>query len=109
ALIALGMYVPMAWGGSLSLAYGAYASMGGYSVAILSARLDLPVLLGWVVGAVVSVVFAVILGLATARLSGFFLAAATLMFCTAFESFLAKEPSLGQSNGINGIAKLSIF
>ncbi|WP_181779947.1 branched-chain amino acid ABC transporter permease [Pseudonocardia pini] len=109
ALVALGMYVPVAWAGSLSLAYGAYAAIGGYSVAVATTMLNTPVWVGWVGGAVLAALVAVVLGLATARLLGFHLVAATLLFTTAFESWLDHSLWLGSSNGLVGVPRPEVL
>lgn len=110
ALIALGMYIPFVLAGSLSMAYSAYAAIGGYSVAIVATETDLPAIVGWVVGPVVSALVAVGLSLLTRRLSGFYLAAATLLFGLAFEPWLIEAKELtGGSAGIGGIPAPSFF
>lgn len=110
SLIALGMYVPFVMAGSLSMAYTAYAGIGAYAVGIISERTSMTLWVGWVLGAVVSVLVAIVLSLATRRLSGFFLAAVTLLFGTAFETWLvAAEPLTGGSGGIGNIRGLTIF
>ena len=88
ALVALGMYVPYLMAGSLSMAYGAYAGIGGYAVGLLSNHTDLPLWLAWIVGPIMAAVVAVLLGLVTRRLSGFYLAAVTLLFGLAFSAWL---------------------
>lgn len=110
ALIALGMYVPYLMAGSLSMAYGAYAGIGGYAVGLLSARTGLPIVLAWIAGPVVAAAVAVLLGLATRRLSGFFLAAVTLLFGMAFTALLVDAEGLsGGSGGIGSLRKLDLF
>lgn len=110
ALIALGMYIPFVMAGSMSMAYAAYAAIGGYSVAIVTTETNLPPLLGWLIGPLISAAVAVVLGLLTRRLSGFYLAAVTLLFSMAFEPWLiALEPITGGSAGIGGIPTPTIF
>lgn len=110
ALIALGMYVPFVMVGRLSLAYGAYAAMGGYAVALVATETSWPLLVGWVLGAVVAAIVATILGLATRRLSNWYLASVTILFATAFESWLQETRDLtGGAGGIGGIRDLEIF
>lgn len=110
ALIALGMYIPFVMAGSMSMAYAAYAAIGAYSVAIITTATDLPPLLGWLIGPLISATVAVILSLLTRRLSGFYLAAVTLLFSMAFEPWLiALEPITGGSAGIGGIPAPTIF
>ncbi|MGY1814047.1 branched-chain amino acid ABC transporter permease [Blastococcus sp. SYSU D00820] len=110
ALIALGMYIPFVLAGSLSLAYSAYAGIGAYAVGIISDRTGLSLWFGWVIGAVVAMAVSVVLSLATRRLSGFFLGAVTLLFGTAFETWLISANWLtGGSGGIGGIRTPTFF
>jgi branched-chain amino acid transport system permease protein len=103
ALIALGMYLPFVMAGSLSMAYSAYAAIGAYSVALVSQETGLSIWFGWLAGAVVSAVIAVLLSLSTRRLSGFYLAAVTLLFGTAFEGWLGTFDVFGGAGGIGQI------
>jgi len=110
ALIALGMYIPFVMAGSMSMAYAAYAAIGAYSVAIVTTETSLPPLLGWLIGPLISAAVAVVLSLLTRRLSGFYLAAVTLLFSLAFEPWLIElEPITGGSAGIGGIPSPTIF
>ncbi len=110
ALIALGMYVPFVLVGRLSLAYGAYAAIGAYSVAIVATRTGWPLIVAWVIGAVVSGAVGVLLGAATARLSTWYLASATIMFTTAFQAWLQDSTSIsGGAGGIGGVRPLEIL
>lgn len=104
ALIALGMYVPFVMAGSLSMAYSAFAAIGAFGVGIVSAHTGWPLWTGWLGGAVIAAVIAFVLALSTRRLSGFFLAAVTLLFGTAFEYWLGvAEPISGGATGIGNI------
>ncbi len=109
ALIALGMYIPFVLAGSLSLAYGAYASIGGYAVALVSTKTGLPLWLGWLIGPAIAAVAAVILGLATRRLSGFYLVAVTLLFSEAFQTWLSNATVTGGNAGLSSFRSLDVF
>ena len=110
ALIALGMYVPFVMAGSLSLAYAAYAGIGAYSVAILSRESSWPIWVAWLIAPVVASAVAVVLGLATRRLSGFYLTAVTLLFSTAFAAWLLDASDITEGgNGIHGIRRLDVL
>lgn len=102
AFIALGIYVPFIMGGGLSMAYNAYLGIGAYTVAIFSTRLHLPVLLAFLAGMLVSAAVAAVLGLATRKLTAFYLSAVTLLFGTAFADTILYYPNL--TNGAAGIA-----
>ena len=110
ALIALGMYVPFVMAGSLSLAYAAYAGIGAYSVAILSRETSWPIWVAWFIAPVVAAAVAVVLGLATRRLSGFYLTSVTLLFSIAFAAWLLDAGDLtGGGTGVYGIRPLDVL
>ncbi|GLB63411.1 hypothetical protein NCCP2495_12890 [Dietzia sp. NCCP-2495] len=110
ALIALGMYLPFVLAGSLSMAYSAYAAIGAYAVAYLSVKQNLSPWWGWLVGAVIAAVVAVVIALATRKLSGFYLAAVTLLFALAFEHWLGDATTItGGASGISAIPVPTLF
>lgn len=110
ALIGVGVYIPFIMGGSLSLAYAAYASIGGYSVALVADKTGLPVLVGWVIGPLAAGFAAVVLGQLTRRLSGLYLAAITYLFAQAFQSWLNSAPGItGGEAGIGNLRPTSVF
>jgi branched-chain amino acid transport system permease protein len=110
SLIALGLYVPFIMGGALSMAYNAYLGIGAYAVAVIASRSGLG--LGWAIplGMAISAVVAVVLGFATRRLSGFFLAAVTVLFGVAFTTWLIDAAGItGGGAGIQGIRHANVF
>jgi branched-chain amino acid transport system permease protein len=110
ALLALGMYLPFNLAGALSLAYSAYVAIGGYAVGLVATKTGWPLPLAYLLGAVASAALAVVLGFATRRLSGFYLAAVTLLFGVAFQSFLLDAKDLtGGALGIGSIRPLTLF
>lgn len=104
ALLALGMYVPYIMSGGLSLAYNAYLGLGAYSCALISTHTDLSSMWGVPIGVVASAIVATVLGMATRKLSGFYLAGVTLLFGVAFETFLIDNVEL--TGGPNGLGVL---
>jgi branched-chain amino acid transport system permease protein len=110
AMVALGIYVPYVMSGSLSMAYAAYAAIGGYSVGLISRETNLPLWTAWLAGPVVAAILAVLLGLVTRRLSGFFLAAVTLLFGLAFAAFLRDADGLtGGAGGLGQLRTLNLL
>jgi branched-chain amino acid transport system permease protein len=110
ALIGVGVYIPFIMGGSLSLAYAAYASIGGYSVALIADKTSLPVVVGWVIGPLAAGFAAVVLGQLTRRLSGLYLAAITYLFAQAFQSWLNSAPGItGGEAGIGNLRPTALF
>lgn len=106
SLTSLGMYLPFNMAGSLSIAYSAYVTMGAYAVGIVSIHTSWPLLWGWLLGAVVVGVFAVLLGVVTIKLSGFYLAGVTLLAASVVHAFLVNQTALTLGgSGIGGIRK----
>lgn len=109
-LVALGMYLPFVLGGSLSMAYSAYAAIGAYAVALVSVKAGLNPWLGWLAGMAVSAVVALVIAMATRKLSGFYLAAVTLLFAIAFVDWLGDSTDItGGESGISSIPIPSLF
>ena len=110
ALIGVGVYIPFIMGGSLSLAYAAYASIGGYSVALIADKTSLPVVSAGSSGRSSPAFAAVMLGQLTRRLSGLYLAAITFLFAQAFQSWLNTAPGItGGQSGIGDLRPTSLF
>lgn len=110
AFLALGMYLPLALGGQLSLAYNAYFAIGAYAVAMSAPYGQAALWASIPAGMALSMLTAFVLGLATSRLSGFHLAVATLMFGTVAHTFLVHSSSItGGPAGIGNIPRLSFF
>jgi branched-chain amino acid transport system permease protein len=101
ALLALGMYVPYILAGSLSLAYNAYLGIGAYVSGLVVVHWSTTSLWGLPLGFVLSALVAVLLGIVTSKLSGFYLAGVTLLFATAYQAFVTDRTSL--TGGANGL------
>src|SRR5438105_1298385 len=110
ALLALGMYLPLALCGALSLAYNAYFAIGAYSVALIGNAAPAALWTAVPLAAVLSVATAVVLGYATRRLSGFHLAVATMMFGIAVHTWLVHAgATTGGATGIGDIPRPTLF
>ncbi|MCB8818296.1 branched-chain amino acid ABC transporter permease [Desulfosporosinus shakirovi] len=79
-IMALGLNLITGVTGQLSLGHAAFMSIGAYSSAIATVNYDLPFLLGVLIGGLIASVFGVIIGFPTLRLTGDYLAIATLGF-----------------------------
>ena len=110
ALVALGMYLPFVLAGSLSMAYSAYAAIGAYAVAYLAVKQGMSPWWGWLAGMAIAAIIAVVIALATRKLSGFYLAAVTLLFALAFEHWLGDATAItGGASGISSIPIPALF
>lgn len=108
-LLALGMYVPFIMSGTLSLAYNAHLGIGAYAAGILSTKAGISSFWGIPVGMVIAATIAVLLGMATRKLTGFYLAGVTLLFALGFETFILNQSDItGGSAGMQ-VASPTIF
>jgi branched-chain amino acid transport system permease protein len=80
AVSVLGLVVVLGYCGQLSLAQAAFFGIGAYGVALGTTAIGLPFFAALGVGVLVAIVWGVLLGLATLRLGGHYLAMVTISF-----------------------------
>lgn len=103
AAAVLGLYFVMGLTGQLSLAQGAFFGVGAYTAAILSTRFDWPFVGTMGATIVAGILVGVSLGYATLRLTGHYLALATIGFAViANIVFLQWKPVTRGPDGIPG-------
>jgi len=103
AIAVLGLYFIMGLSGQLSLAQGAFFGVGAYTAAILSTRYNWPFPATMAATVVAGIVVGVSLGYATLRLTGHYLALATIGFAViANIVFLQWKPVTSGPDGISG-------
>ena len=107
ALAATGLVLIMGFSGQVSLGHAAFYGIGAYTSAILTVEAGWSPLLAVVVGVVISGLVAAALGRAVFRLSGHFLAMATLAFGLFFFYLLGFLDITGGNGGRGGIPKLA--
>jgi branched-chain amino acid transport system permease protein len=106
-LLALGLTVIWGYTGMVNLGIVGFFALGAYASAIVTTRLGLPVLLGWVTGAVVAALAGVVLTYATRGLRGDYLAIVTLGFAETVRLVALNESWLTKgAEGISGIPGL---
>lgn len=79
-IMALGLNLITGVTGQLSLGHAAFMSIGAYASAIATVNYHVPFLLGVLIGGLIAGFFGIIIGFPTLRLSGDYLAIATLGF-----------------------------
>ncbi|GAB6152092.1 branched-chain amino acid ABC transporter permease [Desulfosporosinus burensis] len=79
-IMALGLNLITGVTGQLTLGHAAFMSIGAYASAIATVNYDLPFLLGVLIGGLVAGLVGIIIGFPTLRLTGDYLAIATLGF-----------------------------
>lgn len=102
AMLALSIYLTLACG-LLSLANAAFMGIGAYSAALCTMQLGLPFPLALGVGAALPAAVAAAIGIPTLRLSGVYLAMATLGFGEVVRVILLNLESTGGPMGLTGI------
>jgi branched-subunit amino acid ABC-type transport system permease component len=95
ATIYLSITVITGLAGQISLCQGAFAAIGGFTVFQLVDRYNLSVLVAAVIGGAIAAVVGAVLSLPIRRLSGIWVAIATLAFAFFFDSVMIKFSWVG--------------
>lgn len=110
SILAMSLNLISGFMGITSLGHAAFWGVGAYTAALLSTKLGWPFLLTLLAACVVSLIFGVLLGLPTLRLSGRYLTIVTLAFCEIIRTVETNWRSLTNgASGIVGIPKPEIF
>jgi ABC-type branched-subunit amino acid transport system permease subunit len=124
ALLAAGLNIAVGWAGLLDLGYVAFYGFGAYSYAILSSsqvEIELPTIAAVPIAIVATALMGLLLGLASWRLLGDYLAIVTLFFAQIFLTLLINldqvsipgvdEPVdiTGGPTGIAGLEPFALF
>ncbi|MDB5768955.1 MAG: putative amino-acid transrane transporter protein [Collimonas fungivorans] len=102
AMLALSIYVTLSCG-LLSLANAAFMGIGAYAASLISMQTGLPFPLALAIGGVLPALVALIIGIPTLRLSGVYLAMATLGFGEVVRVIVLNMDITGGPLGLNGI------
>jgi branched-chain amino acid transport system permease protein len=107
ALLALSVYLTLACG-LLTVGNAAFMGIGAYTAALLTMNTAIPFVLALLAGALVAAGSALLIGRPTLRLSGVYLAMATLAFGEVVRIILLNAENLtGGALGLNGIPQLT--
>ena len=108
ALLALSIYLTLSCG-LLSLANAAFMGIGAYAAALISMQTGLPFALALAAGALAPALVALVIGIPTLRLSGVYLAMATLGFGEVVRVAIINLGFTGGPMGLNGIPQYTTF
>src|SRR5215208_816072 len=109
AIFVTGLNVFMGYAGQASFGQNAFAAIGGYTSAVLTATYSWPVIPALIVGISGAVSCAVVIGLPTLRLKGHYLAMGTLAIGLIVYEITVQWQSVTQGYmGISGIPPLGI-
>jgi branched-chain amino acid transport system permease protein len=102
AIATLGFDILIGWSGQIGLAHAALFAVGAYGSTIAVTRYEVPYLLTLPMVAIVAALFAVLIGFPAIRLTGFFLAIATLAFgFVIIEALTAADEFTGGGAGMS--------
>lgn len=110
ALVCIGLTMLTGYAGQISLGHAAFYGIGAYTSAYLTATHGLSPWLAIIVGALISALVALLIGIPTFKLKGYYLALATLGFgIIVYTAFKELTSITGGSNGFFGIPPISLF
>lgn len=108
-ILAVSLNMIVGYTGQLALGHAGFMSIGGYTAAILTLKLDAPFFLVLIAGGLMAAFFGVIIGIPTLRLKGDYLAITTLGFGEIIRIAIVNSNTLGGAEGLAGIPKKTSF
>jgi branched-chain amino acid transport system permease protein len=101
ALLAMGLNLAFGFTGQISLGHAAFYAVGAYGSAIMETRLGWPIYVSWPLAVGIGMLLALLISLPVMRLTGHYLAMATLAFGLIMETVLSQGGQL--TGGHDGI------
>jgi branched-chain amino acid transport system permease protein len=109
AIVAIGLGLLIGHTGQISLGHAGFFAIGAYASALLTLRLGLPFVAALLVAGALTATIGFLLGLPALRLSGPYLAVATLGFGLAIPQLVVWQASwTGGSSGLHGLPLASL-
>jgi branched-chain amino acid transport system permease protein len=110
SIVLVGLDLVIGYGELLAFSHGAFFALGAYVMGVLSARYGVPLLMGAGLAIVANAALAVLIGSATLRLQGYYLAVATLGFGIIVVDMLGAFVDItGGWSGLRGMAPTVLF
>jgi len=110
AIIVIGLNLLLGYAGQISLGHGAFYGLAAYTTSILTTTYGWPVEAGLVAGVVLTAATAYLIGVPTLKLSGHYLAMATLGFgLIVYIVFNEAIELTGGPSGFVGVPRLNLF
>jgi len=118
ALVALGLVLLTGIGGLTSFGQAAFVGLGAYATAVVTTSQNLPAWLAWaqgspwgglIVGLVLTLVAALVIGSITLRLSGHYLPLGTIAWGISLYFLFGNLEWLGGHTGMGGLPPISLF
>ncbi len=110
SLVTTGLTMLMGYAGQISLGHAAFYGIGAYATAVLSGTYGMPSIVGILVGILLTVLVATLIGIPTLKLKENYLALGTLGFGIIIFTFFKEFKGItGGLNGFFGIPALELF
>ena len=106
AIVALGLNLLFGYAGQFSLGHAGFFAIGAYTSAILTTRWEVPFIVALIIAGLVTALIGFLLGLPALRLSGPYLAVATLGFGIAVPQLIVWQDTW--TGGAMGLHKLPL-
>jgi branched-chain amino acid transport system permease protein len=106
AILCLGLSLLLGFAGQISLGHAGFFGIGAYASALLTSKLNMPVLLAMLAGALIAALIAVAIGRSILRLRGHLLAMATLAMGTMI--YIVLNQNVDLFGGPDGMAVLPL-
>jgi branched-chain amino acid transport system permease protein len=108
-ILAVSLNLVLGFTGQLTLGHAGFMSVGAYTAAILSMKLQTPFIVSLLLGAFMASIFAVIIGYPILRLKGDYLAICTLGFGQIIMVLIQNIEFVGGPRGLTGIPSKTNF
>lgn len=105
AILGISIYITLS-SGQMSLGNAGFMSVGAYVSALLTLKMDVPIIVGILVGGICAALVAVLIGLPTTRLQGLYLAIATLGFGEVVRVIFLNLEITNGALGLSGIPSM---
>jgi len=109
SIAALGLNILIGYAGQISIGHAAFMALGAYLSAVLTKNFNFPFLITIFLAGGFSGLFGLILGFPALRLTGFYLAIATMAFGVAVEKIVGASDYLGGHTGMTGVPNPDLF
>jgi branched-chain amino acid transport system permease protein len=105
-ILGISIYITLS-SGQLSLGNAGFMGIGAYTSALLTIHFEVPIIIGVILGALVAGIFGILIGIPALRLSGVYLAIATLGFGEVIRVIFVNWESVTQGAvGLSGVPHL---
>ena len=109
SLVALGLVLLTGVGGFTSFGQAAFVGVGAYAAAFLAVKMGVSPWITLLVGQVLAVLIALVLGAITLRMSGHYLPLATICWGLVLYYMMGNMDWLGKYDGLLGVPTLQLF